>query len=216
MAVGIRFTETMRGHWSRTVLDDYRRAEDDGKQKKQKLEFTVTVSSADLDAMLRDPTHPARLDGTITCPDLSPQPIAVTNGSFNLLSTDPTRVNARQMIYRMTGRAADGTQYRLDGFKLVQDDRKLEVWADTTTLFVTLTREASGGGAESTIGKGIVHILPADFLKQMTTRCSTPTAACSSARMSCGPTARRGSAGRSARRHPTCTSSKRTTASTCA
>lgn len=175
MAVGIRFTETMRGHWSRTVLDDYEKAEDDGKQKKQKLEFTVTVSTADLDAMLADPTHPARLDGSINCPELSPQPIEVTAGTFNLLSTDPTRVNARQMIYRMTGRAADGTQYRLDGFKLIQDDRKLEVWADTTTLFVTLTREGPGAGAESTIGKGIVHILPADFLKQMTTMQVTGT-----------------------------------------
>ena len=169
MAVGIRFTETMRGHWSRTVLDDYLKAENEGRQQNRRLEFTVTVSTADLDAMLGDPTHPARLDGSITCPDLSPQPLVVTNGSFNLLRTDPTRVNARQMIYRMTGRAADGAEYRLDGFKLVQDDRQLDVWADTTTLFVTVTRVASGGAAEATIGKGIVHILPADFLKQMTT-----------------------------------------------
>jgi len=91
----------------------------------------------------------------------------VTGGTFHLLSTDPTRVNARQMIYRMTGHAPDGSSVRLDGFKLIQADRHLEVWEDTTTLFVTLTRDA--GGVEKTIGKGVVHILPADFLKQMTT-----------------------------------------------
>lgn len=167
MAVGIRFTETMRGHWSDTVLDDFRKAEDAGKQAGQKLEFTVTVSSPDLDAMLRDPMHEARLDGSISCPALSPHPFTVTSGTFHLLSTDPTRVNARQMVYRMTGAAPDGSSVRLDGFKQIQDDSHLEIWADTTTLFVTLTRET--GGVEKTIGKGVVHILPADFLKQMTT-----------------------------------------------
>jgi cholesterol oxidase len=167
VAIGIRFTETMRGHWSDTDLDDFRKAEEAGKQAGKKLEFTVTVTAPDLDAMLRDPTHQARLDGSINCPALSPQPFKVTGGTFHLLSTDPTRVNARQMVYRMTGVAPDGSSVRLDGFKQIQDDSHIEIWADTTTLFVTLTRET--GGVEQAIGKGVVHILPADFLKQMTT-----------------------------------------------
>lgn len=168
MPLGIRFTETMRGHFSKTVVDDYAKAEADGKRTGAKLEFTATVSTDDLNRMLASPTHEARIDGAIDCPALSPQPLPVAGGTFNLLTTDPARVNARQMIYKMVGRAADGRSYRLDGFKVIQDDKHLEIWADTTTLYVTVT-DVSDAAAERVIGKGILHIMPADFLKQMTT-----------------------------------------------
>jgi len=164
---GIRFTETMRGHFSTAVLDDYARAEARGQHDGTPLEFTVTVSSDDLDALLSSPTHTARIDGSIACPALSAQPLQVVGGEFQLLVKDPSRVNARQMTYRMTGVAADGKRYRVDGFKVIQDDKHLEVWADTTTLYVTVSDVS--GGAETVVGKGILHILPADFMKQMTT-----------------------------------------------
>src|SRR3954463_6309299 len=115
---GIRFTETMRGHVSTAVLDDYARAEARGQHDGTPLEFTVTVSSDDLDAMLANPAHTARIDGTISCPALSPQPLQVDGGEFHLLVKDPSRVNARQMTYRMTGAAADGKRYRIEGFKV--------------------------------------------------------------------------------------------------
>ena len=167
MSVGIRFTETMRGHVSTTVLDDYRRAEEDGKRTQTPLEFTVTVSSSDLDRMLTDAAHDAELTGTIRCPRLWPDPLTVTNGSFNLLTRDPGHVNARQMRYRMSGTSADGRSFRVEGFKTIRDDNHLEIWADTTTLYVTVTETT--GGADRVIAKGVLHILPADFLKQMTT-----------------------------------------------
>src|SRR5262249_50475743 len=162
---GIRFTETMRGHFSTAVLDDYGRAEQRGIADGSRLEFTVTVSSDDLDAMLSNPAHAARIDGTIACPTLSAQPLQVTGGTFNLLMEDPTRVNARLMTYRMIGVAADGKRYRVDGFKVIQDDKRLEIWDDTTTLFTTVTDV--NGASDRVLGKGILHILPGDFLKQM-------------------------------------------------
>jgi cholesterol oxidase len=164
---GIRFTETMRGHFSTAVLDDYARAEQRGIADSSTLEFTVTVSSDNLDEMLSNASHTARIDGTISCPALSPQPLQVTDGTFKLLVKDPTRVNARLMTYLMIGVAADGKRYRVDGFKVIQDDKHLEIWDDTTTLFTTVTD--LNGASEQVIGKGILHILPADFMKQMTT-----------------------------------------------
>src|SRR5499427_663559 len=164
---GIRFTETMRGHFSTAVLDDYARAEQRGIADGSSLDFTVTVSSDNLDDMLSNAAHAARIDGTISCPTLSPQPRQVTGGTFNLLVKDPTRVNARLMTYRMIGIAADGKRYRVDGFKVIQDDKHLEIWDDTTTLFTTVTDV--NGATEQVIGKEILHILPADFMKQMTT-----------------------------------------------
>ncbi len=167
MAAGIKFTETMRGHFSTSVLDDFAAAETRGIHDGTSLEFTVTVSSDNLDDMLQNPAHQGRIDGSIDCPTLSLRPLQVADGVFKLLVVDPTRVNARQMTYRMIGVADNGKKYRIDGFKEIQDDKHLAVWADTTTLFVTVTDLDAAG--ERAIGKGILHILPADFLHQMTT-----------------------------------------------
>ncbi|HKB13455.1 MAG TPA: hypothetical protein VKD69_22470 [Vicinamibacterales bacterium] len=174
MPTGIRFTETMRGHFSTAVLDDYARAEQRGRADGSTLEFTVTISSDNVDDMLANPAHVARIDGTIACPTLSPQPLQVTGGTFKLLVRDPDRVNARSMTYQMVGVAADGKRYRVDGFKVIQDDKQLEIWDDTTTLFTTVTD--LNGAAGQMIGKGILHIMPADFLKQMTTMEATGAA----------------------------------------
>src|SRR4029453_11417674 len=174
MPSGIQFTETMRGHFSTAVVDDYAKAEARGKLDKMTLEFTVTVSSDDLDRLLTDSAHQARIDGSISCPTLSPQPMQVSDRVFQPLGKDPTRVNARRMSYAMTGRTQDGKAYRLDGFKVIHDDRQLEIWADTTPLFITVTD--LNGPAERVIAKGILHILPADFAHQMT-RMRVPNAA---------------------------------------
>jgi cholesterol oxidase len=157
----------MRGHVSTSVRDDYARGEQAGRQADTPLEFTATITADDLHAMLRDPAHAARIDGSITCAALSANPLQVTGGTFQLLTADPDRVNARQMIYRMVGTGPGGERFRLDGFKRIEDDKRLEIWSDTTTLFVTITDLR--GAAEQTVAKGILHILPADFLKQMTT-----------------------------------------------
>jgi cholesterol oxidase len=167
VSVGIRFTETMRGHVSTSVLDDYNAAEVDGKRRGTPLEVTVTVSSDNLDELLANPAHEARLDGEVRCPVLWPQPLKVSDGTFNLLKRDPSRVNARQMVYRMTGTATDGRTYRVDGFKSIREDSHIEIWADTTTLFVTVTETSAN--PERVVAKGVIHIQPADFLKQMTT-----------------------------------------------
>ena len=167
MSAGIRFTETMRGHVSTTVLDDYARAEADGKRMGTPLEFTVAVGSDNLDEMLSNAAHQGRIDGEIRCPALWPGPLKVSNGTFNLLTTDPAHVNARHMRYVMSGTTTEGRAFRVDGFKTIRDDSHLEIWPDTSTLFTTVIETT--GGAERVVAKGVTHILPADFLKQMTT-----------------------------------------------
>ena len=168
MPSGIEFTETMRGHFTTAILtDDYLAAEARGRKDGTKLEFVMTVHSDNLDEMLTNPAHQARLDGTITCPSLSPQPLKVSDGEFHLFIKDPTQVNTRLMTYKMVGKAADGKSYRIDGFKTIHDDKHFEIWPDTTTLFTTVVD--LNGPTEKIIGKGILHILPPDFAVQMTT-----------------------------------------------
>ena len=165
--LGIQFTETMRGHVSNQVLDDYAKAEERGRTDNSPFHFTLTVESDDLDTMLTSQAHEARMAGVVTAPALSPAPLSVANGRFHLFVRDPARPETRQMRYAMPMTAQDGQTWFLEGFKDVHDARQADAWADLTTLFVTIRR---GGDASSPVwGKGILHILPADMARQMTT-----------------------------------------------
>ena len=162
--VGIRFTERMSGWLSTEVTDDYEAAAARAKADDSPFEFTVTVVSDDLDRLLVDESHQARLIGTVVCPALSPQPLTITQGVFNLFVHDPDVPAARKMRYRMKLTSAEGRVFAFEGFKLVHDDTGLfDPWTDTTTLFVTV-REA-----DEVAGRGILRIATRDFMQQMRT-----------------------------------------------
>lgn len=172
--IGLQFTETMRGYFSTAVTNgDYELAAAQGKQHNSPFEFTLTVNSDDLDTMLTDESHKAKIYGTVTAPILSPTPLKVTDGEFNLFIIDPDNVNTRRMVYRMTMTAQDGKVYYFDGFKVIHNDSGFDIWSDTTTLYITVYE---GDSPNSPIlGQGILKILPADFLHQLTTMQVTNT-----------------------------------------
>ena len=165
--IGLSFTETMRGYLSTTVLSDYQEASEQGKQGNSPCEFTLTVKSADLDQMLNDPNHTATLSGSVTAPALSSEPMEVVRGEFHLFVPDPERVETRLMQYRMLLVGSKDDKYLFEGFKVVRDDGVFNIWHDTSTLYVTVFR---GEQPECPIAaKGILHILPEDFMHQLTT-----------------------------------------------
>ncbi len=165
--IGLRFTETMRGYLSIDIQDDYQRAAEKAKQDNSPCEFTLTVTSSDLDRMLKDPNHTAKLSGTVTAPALSLQPMTVLTGEFHLFVPAPEQVETRLMRYRMLLAGARGEKFLFDGFKVVRNDGVFNIWHDTSTLYITVFR---GEQPESPIaGKGILHILPKDFMHQLTT-----------------------------------------------
>ncbi|PYM67431.1 MAG: choline dehydrogenase [Candidatus Rokuibacteriota bacterium] len=166
LRVGLRFTETMRGHLSTRVTDDFTAAAARGEADGSPLEFTLTVISRDLDRMLSDPAHRAALFGTVTAPAVSPDPLTVADGTFSLFVVDATEVGARQMRYEATLVARTGERYRFEGFKRIHDDPGLDLWADTTTLYVTVRAAEPPDGR--VVGRGILRIAPADFSRQMT------------------------------------------------
>ncbi len=166
-ALGIQFSETMKGYISTHITDDYQAAADRGKADDSPFSFTLTIISDDLDRMLADPEAQARMIGTVSAPALSPDPITVTDGVFNLFVDDPDRVGGRQMRYRMKLSTEEGRQYYLVGFKSIHDDRGLDVWSDTTTLYVTVYEGDDDAGQAA--AKGILTISPADFMTQLTT-----------------------------------------------
>lgn len=164
---GIQFTETMRGYFAKGETGDFQAAADKGQQENSPFQFTLTVASNDLDDMLTNPQHPAAMNGTVTAPALSDKPLSVREGVFQLFVQDPTNVDTRNMNYRMTMTAADGHSWFFTGFKVVHPNPVWDIWHDTSTLYITVYDGADDKAP--ILGKGVLHILPADFAKQMTT-----------------------------------------------
>jgi cholesterol oxidase len=172
--VGIEFTETMSGNFSAGVKDDYQRGADQGKKENSPFTFTLTIVSEDVEATISDPQHEACMIGTVTAPALSPRPLTVNNGKFNLFVVDPSEPATRRMWYKMPLTADDGRVYFFEGFKLIRDRPLTDVWADTTTLYITVFDGADGSAP--VLGKGILVIRPQDFLHQLTTMRATNAA----------------------------------------
>lgn len=164
-AAGVEFTETMKGFWVQGATD-FQTGATFGKEAANSLQFTLTIRGDDANLMVKEPGHDARMSGTVLAPALSPKPLTVTDGIFNLFVVNPDQVETRNMRYRMTLVSEEGKTWYFDGFKVVRDDSALDIWHDTSTLYITLHEGSSAG---SVLGKGILHIEPADFAKQMTT-----------------------------------------------
>jgi cholesterol oxidase len=165
--VGITFTETMSGYFSAAVKDDYQRGADRGKAENSPFTFTLTIVAEDLDKMVTDPAHEARMVGSVVAPALSPRPLTVNEGRFQLFVVDPDQPATRRMWYRLPLNADDGRVYFFEGFKLICDRPVSDVWHDTTTLYITVYNGPDKTSA--VIGKGVLIIRPQDFFRQLTT-----------------------------------------------
>lgn len=173
--LGVQFTETMKGYFSRaftaaqsTDLKVYEAAAKRGEADNSPIDFTLTITASDMNRMIREPEHAATIVGTVNAPALSPQPLTASNGVFNLFEQFEQQVDTRHMKYDMKLTAEDGNDYFFSAFKTVPEDNGvLNIWHDTSTLYVTLYRGPDKSG--EVIGSGVMHIHPTDFAKQMTT-----------------------------------------------
>jgi len=166
-AMGLQFTETMRGFFSTEVKDNFGAGETAGKAVGSSLEFTLTIISEDLNDMLANSAHQAKMLGSVVAPALSARPLSVEDGVFNLFVVDPTNVETRNMVYRMKMRSEEGKVYYFHGYKVVRPNSVLDIWPNTSTLYITVYEGANE--TAPVLGTGILHILPADFAKQVTT-----------------------------------------------
>ncbi|PZF74387.1 GMC family oxidoreductase N-terminal domain-containing protein [Taibaiella soli] len=164
---GIQFTETMKGYFSTAEKSDFEKGKDLGRSAGSLFDFTLTVTSNDVETMLKDPQHQATLAGIVKAPVLSQSPLTITNGIFNLFVNADTEIPTKLMNYRMNIHSEEGKDYYFYGFKQIRDDKGFDLWKDTCTLYITVhegTDEAS-----PVLGKGILVIETADFAKQLTT-----------------------------------------------
>jgi cholesterol oxidase len=188
VALGVQFTETMRGYWSTrlvglcgaalrqrcaprdfdsTVMNECRRAAQLGRRARSTFEFTVTIGAEDLDAALTNPGHKFAMAGTAQASTLSPKPLTLTGGDFELLSKDPDEPGVRKMRYRAQMSSGDGRVFFMDGSKIIRPGRLSRLWPETTTLYITVY---DGGDSSSPIlGRGVLKISPDDFVRQLAT-----------------------------------------------
>ncbi len=164
---GIQFTETMKGFFSTAEKNDFEKGRNLGQTTGSPFEFTLTVTSDDAMTMLHTNEHQAMLEGVVNAPALSPKPMTVSNGLFNLFVDETAAVPTKLMKYRMSIHSEEGRDFYFYGYKLIRDDRGFDIWKDTSTLYITVQE----GSEETTpvLGKGILVIETADFVRQLTT-----------------------------------------------
>ena len=165
--IGIRFTETMKGYFSTEVTDDFKKAYKQGKADDSHFQFILTIQSYDMEDMIENDQHPARMVGTVIAPALSAEPLTVTHGHFNLFVDHPTETGTKEMRYRMRLTAETGETFYFYGYKVLRDDFGLDMWSDTTTLYISVWRGPDDTG--ELLGRGILKIRPKDFRKQLAT-----------------------------------------------
>jgi cholesterol oxidase len=164
---GVEFTERMAGYISPAVTMPHETAARSGKEAATPLSFTVTVLIDDVDRFVSETGHAGRIIGSVDCPRLSPDPLEIFDGAFNLMRVDEAAVETKRFDYRFSLGARDGSEYYFEGHKLVRSDTGLDLWRDTTRLYVDIGRGAQGQLGH--VARGMLEIAPSDFYVQMQT-----------------------------------------------
>lgn len=170
--LGIEFTERMTGFFTTDFvagdsLESFEQSASKGENNDSSMLFTLTVASDDVNALVESPDHPAKISGTLRAAALSPEPMLVTGGIFNLFKSYPETPDTKRMNYKMQVTTQAGESYFFYGYKIVKNSSVLTMWHDTSTLYVKVHKGTDATG--EVVGKGVLHIKPTDFAKQMTT-----------------------------------------------
>jgi cholesterol oxidase len=183
-ATSVSFTEEMKGHWA-TGMSDPRAAS--LAMGRERLDFKLTITAADIDRFLAEPEHMATAEGWVELPGHGGRR-PVERGWFNLFAPADAP-DRRLMKYRLLFTDGRGRRLTLVGTKNVLHGPPTRIWPDTSTLYVRVLDghipedEADRDTAATVVGAGVLHILLADFAQQLTTfRSSGPGGAAALAR----------------------------------
>lgn len=173
----LQFTEEMKGFFSFNE-PDYERGFDRGRGSGSAVMFHLTIGTDDTYAFLGDPRHVATAAGYVQSDVLGGR-LPVVRGVFNLF-VDAGQANdepVRHMLYRLWFTDAVGHPLTLTGFKDIKHpvaavSQFKDLWGETTTLYTRIVAghvEAADDEVAPLVGAGIIHILPLDFARQLTT-----------------------------------------------
>ncbi len=170
-SAGVAFTERMSGsvgtRTAKRSADAYTLGAADGRERGQTLSLIASIDVESIDAFMADTEHAGRITGTVTCSMLSPEPLDISHGRFNLMRPDPEKPKTRRFDYRMRLTAHDGRTFSFAGHKIVHADATPgDLWSDTTTLYVDID-EVTPDAAEPVQLSGRLTIAPDDFTRQL-------------------------------------------------
>jgi cholesterol oxidase len=135
----------------------------------QPFMFHLTISTDDLALFVQDDTYEATAVGWVNSDALGGR-LRVERGIFNLFVSEGPRT--KRMLYRLFFRDAEGHPLTMAGYKEISGGSFSQVWPETTTLYIRLLRGhvmADGDSSADPVGAGVLHVLPLDFAKQLTT-----------------------------------------------
>jgi cholesterol oxidase len=185
LSPSFQFTETMAGWISteavvprtapgRRMANDYEVGCAWGRAAGHTMCFELTIRSPDLHQLVTDPTHPARITGTVTCPVLCSVPMPVASGVFHLLPVDAQQVETWTMSYELVLKRPGASRLRFKGQKILHQRPGSSPWTDTTTLFVKVFDADSP--APVVLAQGILTLGLEDLAWQASTiRLEPPT-----------------------------------------
>jgi cholesterol oxidase len=165
--LGVSFTEQMKGFVTLGAPDP-KSGYDSGREAGDRLMFELTIAVDDVDRFVAERAHEGTAVGYLES-DLLGGRFEVERGWFNLFveEDDPT---SRQMLYRLWFSGPGGNPLTFTGVKYVHDDPGLDVWRDTSTLYVhILDGHVGPDDSEQPIAAGIITIHLPDFVHQLTT-----------------------------------------------
>jgi cholesterol oxidase len=164
----LQFTEEMKG-WFSPGEEDFVRGAEQGRAVGSSLMFHLTITTDDVRRFIDDPRHVASTRGWVSSAVLGGR-LPVVDGLFNLFVTEGP--HARRMLYRLNFEDRDGHPLTLSGFKEIHGGGLNDVWPETSTLYTRILQGYVDEEAEKTaavVGSGVLHILPRDFARQLTT-----------------------------------------------
>jgi hypothetical protein len=155
----LRFHERMSG-WLSFEERSYNQAVAQGRQRGIECSQSLEIEIDDLDRFIDDPMHTAVATGAVQCDQLGGELTVRPGSSFNLF-VDAGGKRHKRMLYRLLLVDGEGRELTFSGFKDVVDDPNLDVWGDTTRLFVRILsghQLVEPPGDELTIATGILYI----------------------------------------------------------
>ncbi len=168
-SVSFQFTEEMKGFLS-TNQTSFNEGYEKGKADNNHFMFHLKITIDDLDEFIRSPEHQASATGYVQGNMVGGQR-TITSGFFNLFINTHDE-NRKEMRYRLFFEDDNGNPMTLSGYKSIQDNLGLDIWADTSTLYTNLFMgylQESDEANTPLFACGILHILLPDFIQQLTT-----------------------------------------------
>jgi hypothetical protein len=187
-AAGVMWTETFTG-WLAFGQTDFNQAI--LPQHREATTATLSVAIPHLEHFLAGqadggvsdrPARPAAVtSGSIECDGFAGT-LTVTGGTLEAFvpagDREPRDALHQRIRYHLQLRGAGGEGYRLEGFKLIENDPGYDSWSDTTTLFVRIFQPVgwapSGNGSAPAdppvpVAIGVLQISPLAFIRELTT-----------------------------------------------